>query len=206
MAEGGRETVGGVTSPDLASGRHLSGLTRIADRGLIDLKLAADTEAARGKVGKILGFDLPETADRSVAAGGNAALFLSPNHWLVSCRIADRAATLQGLEKALPKRDCALTDVSDAWTILRLSPATVADLLARCYPHYAGLSELADAAVLRLRMGPVAIMLNIVGLSPLMSDAYARRSTAWLVEEMLNQPTGSLDYQAVFGPQQAPPV
>ena len=105
---------------------------RIAERpGLGQVNLRGDGADAdfRQAVEKALGLILPE-AGRAATAGPVTVLWLGPDEWLVVGEDGG-AALVDVLRQALKGVDAAVTDVSDARAVIRLSGSGAEDVLAK---------------------------------------------------------------------------
>ena len=114
-----------------AAGTERGG-TSIAERsvpGQINLRGNSANEGFRQATEKTLGVGLPE-AGHSAAAGPVTALWLGPDEWLVVAD--DGGEKLKGsLREALTGVDAAVTDVSDARAVIRLTGAGAREVLAK---------------------------------------------------------------------------
>ena len=104
---------------------------RIAERpglGQVNLRGDGADTGFRQAAEAILGVGLPETG-RAALADPVTVLWLGPDEWLV---VTDDGDALVGsLRQALTGLDAAVTDVSDARAVIRLSGAGARDVLAK---------------------------------------------------------------------------
>ena len=119
---------------DAMSAVGIPGIVGLRDAGYfgqIDLRGGpsdADTAMAAHQV---LGLDLPVTPNTVAVSGDRAALWLSPDEWLVVVPFPTRAQTIDELERALSGRHVSITDVSANRTILELGGPKAREVLAK---------------------------------------------------------------------------
>jgi len=99
-----------------------------AVRCLIDVRAGA---GERGAFNAALGFDLPDSAGRTVSAGTTSALWIGPDEWLVVAPVDAEAALFARLDAAVADRYAAATLVSDAYVVFQLRGAEVAAVLSQ---------------------------------------------------------------------------
>lgn len=181
----------------------------ISDAGplsMIDLRLAEDDEASRKAVAKFLGFDLPDLPRTSTAKGEIHALWMSIDQWLLVAPVVQRKKQISGLSDALKSGFSAITDLSDARTVIRLKgdggreiimKGGAADLLA---------DDFLPGSVRRLNLASIGAMVHLRGLEPEEIDLYVFRSYTdfalrWL--EAASKPGAAI---RLFGSAPPPPV
>ena len=79
---------------------------------------------------RLLGSALPDNPQEQTSLE-NACYWLSPNDWLLLNPTADPDSIKTALQDACAHVTCAVTDVSDAWSVIDLSGAAVAAKLAQ---------------------------------------------------------------------------
>lgn len=105
----------------------------------INLRGAGHDPAFTSAVRQATGLGLPTTANTALAAGSLAALWLGPDEWLIVGPRDDatpgREPALVGtLRVALAGQHAAVTDVSEARTVLTVAGPRARDLLAKGTP------------------------------------------------------------------------
>jgi heterotetrameric sarcosine oxidase gamma subunit len=101
-------------------------------RGLAMVQLAADAAAyaaAAARIEALLGLALPHQPNRAVKAGAYAALWTGPGRVLLVA--AETLHLAEALRQARLGVDVAVTDLSHAKSVIRLSGPRVRDLLAK---------------------------------------------------------------------------
>jgi sarcosine oxidase subunit gamma len=132
-------------------------MVEVAHTGKIDLRGDATDEAFATAVREAVGVELPLVPLTSTHAGAATVLWLGPDEWLIACEAGAEAAMAQALRTALEGVPCAITDFTEAQTIVRISGPRARDLIAKgctldLHPRVFGLgrvarSTLAHAAV-----------------------------------------------------------
>jgi len=113
---------------------RVPGVVALRDSGFfgqIDLRGDPSDTAFAGAVRQVLGLDLPTTANTASVNGDRAALWLSPDEWLILVPFATRAQTIYELKRALSGKHVSITDVSANRTILELSGSKAREVLAK---------------------------------------------------------------------------
>lgn len=110
-----------------------------AHRCQINLRGLAINPAFTSAVRQVTGIGLPTAANTVETAGDLAALWLAPDEWLIvgpaDPATAGRGAALAGtLRAALSGQHAAVTDVSEARTIITVSGPRARDVLAKGTP------------------------------------------------------------------------
>jgi sarcosine oxidase subunit gamma len=111
---------------------------------------AAFLESAQGA----LGFSLPLAPNTASGADGTAALWLGPNEWLIATPPGAAMSAAVSLKVALSGRHTAVTDTSDARTVIRLSGPKARDVLVKgcaidLHPRHFGPGRVAQSMIAR---------------------------------------------------------
>lgn len=109
-------------------------LCEIHDVGKIDLRGDPNDRAFMGAVGRALDLLLPTEPCQSTGNGPITALWVGPNQWLIRCPKHDVADIAAGLEEATRGVHSAITDLSDARAVFRLSGPDMVEVLAKGCP------------------------------------------------------------------------
>ena len=119
---------------DAISAVRVPGIVALRDSGFfgqIDLRGDPADASFIDAVRQVLGLGLPTTANTASTNGDRAALWLSPDQWLILVPFATRAQTIDELKRALAGRHVSITDVSANRTILELSGSKAREVLAK---------------------------------------------------------------------------
>ena len=119
---------------DAISAVRVPGVVALRDSGFfgqIDLRGDAADSSFVAETRQVLGLDLPTAANTASTNGDRAALWLSPDQWLILVPFATRAQTIDELKRALAGRHVSITDVSANRTILELSGSKAREVLAK---------------------------------------------------------------------------
>ena len=119
---------------DAISAVRVPGIVALRDSGFfgqIDLRGDPADASFIDAVRQVLGLALPTAANTASTTGDRAALWLSPDQWLILVPFATRAQTIDELERALAGKHVSITDVSANRTILELSGAKAREVLAK---------------------------------------------------------------------------
>lgn len=119
---------------DAISAVHVPGTIALRDSGFfgqIDLRGDPADVSFIDAVRQVLGLGLPTTANTASTNGDRAALWLSPDQWLILVPFATRAQTIDELKRALAGKHVSVTDVSANRTILELSGSKAREVLAK---------------------------------------------------------------------------
>lgn len=119
---------------DAISAVRVPGIVALRDSGFfgqIDLRGDPADSSFLAEVRQVLGLDLPTNANTVAVSGDRAALWLSPDEWLIVVPFATRAQTIDDLKRALAGKHVSITDVSSNRTILELSGSKSREVLAK---------------------------------------------------------------------------
>lgn len=97
----------------------------------VNLRGAPGDAAFLAAVRETTGLDLPLTPNTAVAAGDLAALWLGPDEWLLVAPGGREAELVDGLRRALASQHAAVTDVSEARTVIAVAGPRARELLAK---------------------------------------------------------------------------
>jgi sarcosine oxidase subunit gamma len=97
----------------------------------VNLRGEIGDAAFAGAVRQATGLDLPAAANTAVTAGDLAALWLGPNEWLLVGPDGRETELAAALLQALAGQHAAVTDVSEARTVIAVAGPRARDLLAK---------------------------------------------------------------------------
>jgi sarcosine oxidase subunit gamma len=124
----------GVRASELASADAAFGdavrLREIAFLTMIDVRVDPATPAGR-RIGEFLGIQLPTTPNTVGRSERAAALWLSPDEWLIVSADSEREALLAGLRQALGADSGAVIDLSANRTTVELSGTGAREVLEK---------------------------------------------------------------------------
>ena len=174
-------------------------------RAMVDLRMAAGNDEAMATVAKSLGFALPTTPRTSSRKDDVTALWLSIDQWLLVAPFETRGALRDNLSKALDKHNVAITDMSDARTVIRLEGDGCREIIMKGAAADLISDDFKPGTVRRLNFAGIAGMVHLLGQSPDKIDLYVFRSYAdyairWL--EVAARPGANLK---LFGATPPPP-
>lgn len=119
---------------DAISAVRVPGVVALRDSGFfgqIDLRGDPADSSFLAEVRQVLGLDLPTNTNTVAVSGDRAALWLSPDEWLIVVPFATQAQTIDDLKRALAGKHVSITDVSSNRTILELSGSKSREVLAK---------------------------------------------------------------------------
>ena len=116
------------------TGSETAAIAEHPHTGKIDLRGDAGEEGFADAVAGAVGVAPPADANTVVAAGKNAILWLGPDEWLVVVPPGARGALAAALGEALDGRHVAVTDTTDACTVIRLHGVRARDVLMKGCP------------------------------------------------------------------------
>ncbi|MBX6321151.1 MAG: sarcosine oxidase subunit gamma [Rhodospirillaceae bacterium] len=155
-----------------------------AHRTQVDLRGRPDRPGFLDAAGRALGFPLPVEPNTTAGDGDTTALWLGPDEWLIVAP-PDRAAPIMaGLRAALVGQDIAVTDVSEARTVILVAGPRARDLLAKgtpldIHPRVFGLGRCAQTVLAR-----TGVILHPVDERPVFEvyvlNSYADYLFTWL--------------------------
>ena len=119
---------------DAISAVRVPGVVSLRDSGFfgqIDLRGDPADSSFLAEIRQVLGLDLPTHANTVSVSGDRAALWLSPDEWLIVVPFATRAQTVDELKRALAGKHVSITDVSANRVILELSGSKSREVLAK---------------------------------------------------------------------------
>lgn len=173
---------------------------------MIDVRLAEADKKGRNAAAKALGFALPTNPRTSTSAGDVSALWLSIDQWLVVAPHKDRAKLVDGLNTALEGQFSAITDLSDARSIIKLRgdgaretimKGGAADLLA---------DDFGVGSVRRMNFADIAAMVHYRNDDPDELDVFVFRSYADYASRWLAWSARPGANLRLFGKAEAPDV
>ena len=99
-----------------------------------------------------IGVELPLVPLTSTHAGPVTVLWLGPDEWLVACEAGAESKFAPALRTALQGVPCAITDLTEAQTIIRINGPRARDLIAKgctldLHPRVVGLGRVARSTV-----------------------------------------------------------
>ena len=87
---------------------------------IVDLRIRDAEPTALAAVEEVLGFPLPQDANRAAGTEATAALWLGPDEWWVVTAVEDPAVAAR-LSEALADHPAAVTDLSESRACIRVS-------------------------------------------------------------------------------------
>lgn len=141
--------------------------------GLVNLR--GDHKAASAAVELAFGFALPSAPNTAAAKGKTGAFWLGPGEWWLLAE--DSGALATKLREAVEGRGCAVTEVGESRTIVRITGPNARALLAKGCPLdlYPGL--FAKGACAQTVMAKAGVLIHAVDDEPTY-DLYVLRSFA----------------------------
>lgn len=106
-------------------------LTENPDVGKVKLRAEPDDAAMHVAIRDVVKLDLPRTPNTSTETPPLSALWLAPDEWMLVCASGSETDVITSLEYATLDFHASVVDVTDAYTILRLSGASARELLAK---------------------------------------------------------------------------
>lgn len=134
----------------------------------LDLRGEASDKGFTAGASKALGFSLPANANRVREKGDIAALWLSPDEWLLITGEEDTSRLASTFKVMLSDKHFALTDVSDNRTMLELSGPDCWSVLSKLgtLDYHSRAWKRADCAQTLLGSAQVIIWMKKDGKSP----------------------------------------
>ena len=192
--------------PDPAGEDSLIAITEIVGRGMIDLKVQPSDRSACDAVREVLGFDLPSTPRSSSRKGERAALWLSIDQHLIITPIAECETQIEALNTALNGHVAAVTDLSDARAVIRLSGPGASDVIRKGSQADIGGSGPDAGTVSRMPLAGIPAVVHMVQSGSEIIDLYVDRSYGESAWEWLARAARKEAELRVFTKQQEPPV
>ncbi|HUI17128.1 MAG TPA: sarcosine oxidase subunit gamma family protein [Alphaproteobacteria bacterium] len=161
-------------------------------RGLAMVQLAADDAAYAGAAARIqttLGLELPRQPNRAVVAGARTALWTGPGRVLLVAAEAERLE--EALQQALLGVDVAVTPLSHARSVIRLSGPRVRDLLAKGCGLDFHARAFAPGSAVQSSYAQINVLLVALDEAPSVDLYVARGFAVALWEHLLD---GALEY------------
>jgi len=129
-----------------------------------------------------LGVALP-LAPNTVAADARAAVtvfWLGPDEWLIHCPLADADKLLQELRRRLAALHCAVTEVTDYYTVLELRGVDAAAVLARGCPLDLHARAFPAGSCAQSRFGNASVLLHRPAAPDGGGDSSADSTVFWI--------------------------
>jgi sarcosine oxidase subunit gamma len=121
--------------------RALEGAARRAEAGVVlserphrcqvNLRGKAADQAFLARVLSAIGLNLPMVANTTTSDGGITAIWLGPDEWLITARPGREAEIAGKLQDAVAGLFAAVTDVSEARTVIAVAGPRARDLMAK---------------------------------------------------------------------------
>lgn len=129
-----RTALDGITGP--VGGPHDAGVILAEERlpGLLNLRGDAENKAFQAAVDKAVGAEAPTDPNTVTEGKDNAVLWLGPDEWLIVTAPGKEAAIETSLDKGLAGLHASVVDLSDNYTVLRLSGSKARWVLAKGWP------------------------------------------------------------------------
>ena len=138
---------------------------RLSERphtGKVNLRGDPSDRAFRAAIGRALDLVLPTDPNAATTSGGVTAIWLGPDEWLLTCQPGSERKLMARLREALQGVHAAVTDVTDARTILRIEGAGARDVLAKGCPLDLHPRALPPGAVAQSRLAKADVLLHRV--------------------------------------------
>lgn len=152
--------------------------------GLITVRVALRAEGTGAAVHQATGLALPGRRQRS-AAGDRAALWMAPDELLICVAAEECPAIIEKLEAALAGTPHLVVDMSDAWSVFRLTGNGAREVLAKGAPVDLHGAAFRPGMVRRTHFSRVDAIICQVGEHPDAFDLFCFRSYARYVSECL---------------------
>jgi sarcosine oxidase subunit gamma len=157
---------------DLPPGRSSLEPARLRPRGVrlgerlelgkIELRGHAQDRALMAAVGRVLDLLLPGEPCTSATTGRLAALWLGPDHWLITCPANEVAGLIGALREALAGVHSALVEVSDARVALRVAGPSAREVLAKGCPLDLHPRAFAVGSCAQTLLAKAAVLIHLV--------------------------------------------
>lgn len=181
-------------------------ISEVTGRGMIELRLRPLSAANQGAAKKALGVDLPAKPRTSAASGERTVLWLSPDHWLITCPAAETAALVKALETGLQGLSAAIVDVSDARRVFAVSGGHARLVLMKGMSVDLMHEDVTPGFVRRARFADLATLIHCTGSDPDSFHLYVFRSYFDYVQRWLEQTSAPAGLFDLYGAQPAPTV
>lgn len=198
-ALGGRSVEAGQDGIALSMGE-------IGGRGMIDLRGLTSDKAFLKAAKSVLGVDLPLEPRSSASSGDITVLWLSVDQWLVTLPRSRTAELLSALGEAVSGLFAAVTDMSDARTIIRLEGDGARQTLMKASSVDLTVAGIDAGFVRRILFAEIAALVHIVSTGPDVVDLYVFRSYGEFAWEWLTRTATQASAVPLFAPQAAPAV
>ena len=177
-------------------------LREITDRGMIDVRGAANDKKFMAATKKVLGLDLPKAPRTSVSWGDVKALWLSIDQWLILCSRAKAVELTAALKAELGNIHSLIVDVSDMRAVLRLEGEGVREVLLKGSSLDLLSDDYAPGTVRRMRYAEIAALLHVV--EDAVFDIYVFRSYADYAWDFILATARAPAKVTLFGAQSTP--
>ncbi len=124
------------------------------------ISLRANPESLAGAVESVCGVPAVSAPNHFSTANENILYWMGPDERLVHCQNAVVADTVQSLKQALPVGKSAVVDVSDYYTVLRISGDKARDILASGTPFDVHPDVFKAGQCAQIRYGNASILLS----------------------------------------------
>ncbi|MBE8157836.1 MAG: sarcosine oxidase subunit gamma [Betaproteobacteria bacterium] len=183
-----------IARPPLAAktGGGPLGMSEITGEILFNLRGLPKDEKFTAAAAEFLGGALPVRPNTTTAAAGRTIFWLGPDEWLVRApetAHAETAAALEKTRRAAKDGNAAVAEVSDYYTVIRISGGGARAALAAGCPLDLHPQQFTVGQCAQSRFGRAAILLFLRGGAPVF-DIQVRRSFADYLWEYLRAAGG----------------
>lgn len=154
--------------------------------GLLNLRGAGDVCR---QYGDVLGFELPRVPNSTTGNNGITAMWLGPDEWLIKTDDGKEGALADALRQAVKGQHAAVTPVSDAYQVFRISGSEARAVLNQGTGIDLHPRSFTPGKCVRTSLGKTGVILHQVDDTP-SYDVYAWRSYANYVRLWLDKAAG----------------
>ena len=154
--------------------------------GLLNLR---GTENSCRHFNRIVGFDLPQTPNTTTGNKDITAMWLGPDEWLIKSDDAKELALSAGLQEAVKGQHAAVTVLSDAYVIFRISGNDARAVLNQGTGIVLHPRSFTPGKCVRTNLGKMGVILHQIDSIP-SYDIYSLRSYANYLSLWLDKAAG----------------
>ncbi len=175
---------------DVSAVKGAHSLSEVALCTKLNLRGDSSNLAFTKAVQSVLGVALPLAPNTQATQGEKTAFWLGPDEWIVHLPLIETEAPTAALMKATRDLHCAITDVSDYFSVIELSGPLACQIIASSSPFDTRINHFTVGQCAQTLFGHASILLWPINETPTfrlqVRWSYAQYTYAYLTQSIRN--------------------